>query len=461
MRKTRTSVARRTADSWRVFAGINDRAKTDEGVLAAATLYLVLAVIEDNPDTFPAAAQPTGGKLATLAGHCRSLGEDGFFSREVFDEEVVRRLTGLGVEERLARAIAQDVPTPALAEASRLFDLEPGALAQDSKLHREASYRAREWARARTKLFGFSYPAGLARLVARLASARTGEKNAPLRVCLVAHPHPALAAALEAEGDFQLFCPQESAAQALGTLVAWCFEREHPAVELRLCLDDPTEGAGYDLVLADLRSYEQTERALGRDEWESFDAPGEALLGTCAELMGPGATALAVSSVRALQSGDAEVRRGLLKENLVDAVVELRDVENRLSMGDVTLWALRRGRGADDEVLLAQAAGDGLADLERRCDGSLYDELEGNGRRCGTALALADAIAAGEALPLLSTRVSVGDVLATDGADLRYTTYASSVDLAGRIELLAASYDDLRARLEREYAELRATLERA
>lgn len=57
--------------------------------------------------------------------------------------------------------------------------------------------------------------------------------------------------------------------------------------------------------------------------------------------------------------------------------------------------------------------------------------------------------------------MSVGDVLATDGADLRYTTYASSVDLAGRIELLAASYDDLRARLEREYAELRATLERA
>ena len=172
----------------------------------------------------------------------------------------------------------------------------------------------------------------------------------------MAHPHPALAAALEAEGDFQLFCPQESAAQALGTLVAWCFEREHPTVELRLCLDDPTDGAGYDLVLADLRSYEQTERALGRGEWESFDAPGEALLGTCAELMGPDATALAVSSVRALQSGDAEVRRGLLKENLVDAVVELRDVENRLSMGDVTLWALRdracaggrdcRGRGA-------------------------------------------------------------------------------------------------------------------
>ena len=52
-------------------------------------------------------------------------------------------------------------------------------------------------------------------------------------------------------------------------------------------------------------------------------------------------------------------------------------------------------------------------------------------------------------------------MLATDGADLRYTTYASSVDLAGRIELLAASYDDLRARLEREYVELRATLERA
>ena len=175
---------------------------------------------------------------------------------------------------------------------------------------------------------------------------------------------------LEAEGDFQLFCPQESAAQALGTLVAWCFEREHPTVELR-------------------------------------------------------------------------------------------DVENRLSMGDVTLWALRRGRGADDEVLLAQAAGNGLADLERRCDGSLYDELEGNGRRCETAFALADAIAAGEALPLLSTKVSVGDVLATDGADLRYTTYASSVDLAGRIELLAASYDDLRSRLEREYAELRATLDGA
>ena len=52
-------------------------------------------------------------------------------------------------------------------------------------------------------------------------------------------------------------------------------------------------------------------------------------------------------------------------------------------------------------------------------------------------------------------------MLATDEADLRYTSYASSVDLAGRIELLAASYDDLRARLEREYAELRATLERA
>lgn len=454
--------ASRAPRSWDVFAGLRDDQDVDEGVLAAAALYLVLAAIEDNPEALPEEARAESGRLATLAGHCRSLDDDMFFSREVFDQEVVRRLCGLGVSEALGRAIAEDVSTSSLAEASRLFDLEPGSLAQGTDLFGQARLRADAWARARAQLFTTHLSDGMAELVAgsvpQDAWDNHGEKNAPLRACLVAHPFPSLAAALCKRGAVELCCPQRSAAQALSSLVDWCFDPAHPAVRLRLPLEDEVADERYDLVLGEHRAYENAVEALTDQKMASATAGSEELLGLCAERMAPGGSAVVLASSRCAQSGDADVRRGLLEAGLVDAVIELREAEGRTMQLDASLWVLRQGRSGNDDVLLGQAAGDGLAALERDCGGSLYRELRDSEKNDAAVRALAASIAAREPLPLLSARVSVDDILATSAADVRYTTYAQNVDLERRVEELADGLDSLRADLKRRYRELEATL---
>lgn len=442
---------------WAVFAGLADDQDVDEGLIAAVALYLVLAVVEDNPRAFPDEARSEAGTLATLAGHCRSLGTDAFFSREVFDQEVVRRLCGLGVSEALSRAIIEDVPTDALAAASRLFDLEPGALAEGSDLFDQARVRACGLARERARLFSTYFPsAGMAELV--VTSALAGEKNVARRACLVAHPFPALAAALCEREPVELFCPQASATQALSSLADWCFSPVRPAARLRLLLEDEAEGARYDLVFGEWRAWENATGALtGRDP-ASPTAGSEALLEACAELLAPGGSAVVLASSRFLHSGSTAVRRALLEAGLVDAVIELRGDGLRARHPNESLWVLRRRGVAAPDVLLGQAAGDGLAELERTSGADLYHELT-DGEEGGAAVrALADSIAAREPLPLMSERVDVTRILATDAVDLRYTTYAPSVDLERHVRELADGLGRLEGELEGRYRELDETL---
>jgi len=217
-------------------------------------------------------------------------------------------------------------------------------------------------------------------------------------------------------------------------------------------------GVGFDAVLCEAphgsakREAARTEvdpRILdGMDgrKWVKGDVEGLSLL-RAADLLAEGGTAVVITA-----TGDSYalpqvgLRQRLVEDGLVEACIEIpRRLPYSWQTG-LTMWVLSR-RGVNG-TLLAVLDGDGF---QAECPDfySSLDSLESSSRW------LADLVTSRREVPFMSTVVSREKILETPGSPLRFSGYATSIDVAGRLRE-GPSSDEIAARHAEVLAELAA-----
>lgn len=468
---------------------------------AAAALFILMAYAEDNficpalADAYPMLP------VADFAERCRAIDRDPGAGRAWFDERTSAWLSSFGVEDGLARDIAQGMDALGVATAVRAFDLEPGELAEDSTTcgnaisERSLAERAR-----RSILFGGSaraLPRGLSRLLARIAHPAHGAALDRTRtdIALMALPNPAIAgeiasAAADAPCSIALFAQDRT--EALQCVAALCFGARGRAQAVVLggsvagAYSDratgrvvPAPEGDFDAIISDGSFFEfaaterrhrlgntrdadgaaaELGRGYGLGDRDSWPLEVQTLLRS-ASLMSPDGRVIALVSSRCHRQACVAARRSLVERNLVDAVVEFRDADARGRLASATLWVLRGNRAEGEPVLLAMLAGDGLRRIEEEAGSDLYRELDSGEPESDLIERIADIVAAKREIPHLSAPIAPRDILATAACDLRYSSYERSVDVAEHLARDAGRLERLQADLMREHEGLAGELE--
>lgn len=166
------------------------------------------------------------------------------------------------------------------------------------------------------------------------------------------------------------------------------------------------------------------------DALRNRKSPDEAALLVAEALMDPmcGAAALLLSVRMSYGSVGNDLRTYLLERNLADAVIEM-DAEalKAHTHGGNVMWLLRANRAENEKVLLAQLSGDGFGVL----DGTpkFYESLSQPATTLPASRAILDLCINHAEAPLVSTLVSRERILADRECNVRFSSYADSVDL--------------------------------
>ena len=192
-------------------------------------------------------------------------------------------------------------------------------------------------------------------------------------------------------------------------------------------------------------------------KWVKSDVEGLSLL-RVADLLAEGGTAVVLTT-----TGDSYalpqvgLRQRLVEDGLVEACIEIpRRLPYSWQTG-LTVWVLSR-RGVDG-TLLAVLDGDGFQ-VERPDFYSSLGSLESSFRW------LAVLVMSRREVPFMSTVVSRGKILETPGSPLRFSGYATSIDVEGRLregpgaDEISACHAEVLAELASAEKELGETLSR-
>lgn len=166
------------------------------------------------------------------------------------------------------------------------------------------------------------------------------------------------------------------------------------------------------------------------DALRNRKSPDEAALLVAEALMDPtcGVAALLLSVRMSYGPVGNDLRTYLLERNLVDAVIEM-DAEalKAHTHGGNVMWLLRANRAENEKVLLAQLSGDGFVAL----DGTpkFYESLSQPATALSASGVILDLCINHVEAPLVSTLVSRERILADRECNVRFSSYADSVDL--------------------------------
>lgn len=191
------------------------------------------------------------------------------------------------------------------------------------------------------------------------------------------------------------------------------------------------------------------------DALRNRKSPDEAALLVAEALMDPmcGVAALLLSVRMSYGSVGNDLRTCLLERNLVDAVIEM-DAEalKAHTHGGNVMWLLRANRAENEKVLLAQLSGDGFVAL----DGTpkFYESLNQPATALSASGAILDLYVNHTEVPLVSTLVSRERILADRECNVRFSSYADSVDLRRDISQGSKAWQAARAEMQSRAQEL-------
>ena len=191
------------------------------------------------------------------------------------------------------------------------------------------------------------------------------------------------------------------------------------------------------------------------DALRNRKSPDEAALLVAEALMDPmcGVAALLLSVRMSYGSVGNDLRTCLLERNLVDAVIEMdAEVLKAHTHGGNVMWLLRANRAENEKVLLAQLSGDGFVAL----DGTpkFYESLSQPATALSAGGAILDLYVNHTEVPLVSTLVSRERILADRECNVRFSSYADSVDLRRDISQGSKAWQAARAEMQSRAQEL-------
>ncbi len=191
------------------------------------------------------------------------------------------------------------------------------------------------------------------------------------------------------------------------------------------------------------------------DALRNRKSPDEAALLVAEALMDPmcGVAALLLSVRMSYGSVGNDLRTCLLERNLVDAVIEM-DAEalKAHTHGGNAIWFLRANRAENEKVLLAQLSGDGFVALEGTP--KFYESLSQPATALSAGGAILDLYVNHTEVPLVSTLVSRERILADRECNVRFSSYADSVDLRRDISQGSKAWQVARAEMQSRAQEL-------
>lgn len=157
-------------------------------------------------------------------------------------------------------------------------------------------------------------------------------------------------------------------------------------------------------------------------------------------LSADGVAIMLLSRAPGFSAGVADLRRQLVEDNIMDASIELPraflDSRDEASF----VWVLRKGRKADDKILLLNVDGDGAKAVMAEAK-----EESGSHKQPHPFQWIVDAVADHTEIPFAARDVSRDEVLATKDASLRYATFGNLVDMNAEMDKLP-SMDELSVR---------------
>lgn len=191
-----------------------------------------------------------------------------------------------------------------------------------------------------------------------------------------------------------------------------------------------------------------------KDSLQKRESPDKAALRVAEALMDPacGVAALLLSVRMSYGVIGKQLRTHLLERNLVDAVIEMDAEALKAHTYGNVLWLLRANRTEDEGVLLAQLSGDGFAAIDG--EPKFYESLAAPATASPAGAAILDLCINRNEIPLVSTRINRGRILADRECSLRFSSYADSVDLQKSLSQESDAWQAARSEMQSRAHEL-------
>ena len=460
----------------------------------ATAILLFLRAAEDRNDN---AAHDSAPSLNELVNFAKQLGTSAMIKRADFDAVVLEAFAQNSIDDEAGQALLNAIPDNALKRAAEIFDIEADGLnPANRKVRIDNALRLIRSCPPDSNSPGLiNMPRTIAGFMAAICLPESLTKTLSV-AAPVCENGDALLGALDA-------CNLRSE-PCTASLEGTSFN----LVETALCeltinsagYDNTTsvihnddvslsyvplglKHAAFDIVLAShsaflhrRRAYEKTQPEQSIETWTPYIdnvdgkltdpfpddtdqilAPEITLMHYCANLLSEeGRAALWVPATFSRNAWVEDLGTRLLEENLLHTIVELNTMNDAQEgpLMPMSIWVLSRNRSEDEPVLLVSLDDEGFNDY---CDGtaeSFFTFVDKALSDNPAALKAVELVRQREAVDRCAVLIDRDTILASEPFSLRFSDYASSVDVASKLAS-GKSWDELVSNYEANMQSLR------